>query len=125
MIAIAPGCGGVGEDPTGSGGGDADMATAGGGCCDGGGGGHGDMAMSHSGGDMTMMSTNPPDLAGTNLKPLCATCTTDAECGSGSCLPYMMGQTKKCSHTCAAATAGSDCPGIGACNGMNDCKCPN
>ena len=30
---------------------------------------------------------------------------------------------EKCSHSCAAGTANTDCPGINACNGMNVCKC--
>lgn len=57
------------------------------------------------------------------LLPLCATCTTSAECATGLCVPYMMGATMKCSHSCSAATASTDCPGINACNGMAYCKC--
>jgi hypothetical protein len=34
-----------------------------------------------------------------------------------------MGATKKCSHSCATATAATDCPGVSSCNGMNFCKC--
>ena len=57
------------------------------------------------------------------LKALCAPCTVDGECESGSCLPYMGGQKHFCSHSCAPATAGTDCPGVGMCSGMNVCKC--
>jgi hypothetical protein len=58
------------------------------------------------------------------LKALCQVCTSGTECQSGYCLPYMNGAIKLCSHSCSAATASTDCPGIGACNGMNNCKCP-
>jgi hypothetical protein len=36
---------------------------------------------------------------------------------------YMGGQKHFCSHSCAPATAGTDCPGVGMCSGMNVCKC--
>lgn len=65
----------------------------------------------------------PGDDGGTGLKALCATCAQDSECASGSCIAYMGGNSKKCSHSCAMATAATDCPGIGMCSGMNVCKC--
>jgi hypothetical protein len=67
------------------------------------------------------------DLASTSgdggLKALCQACTSNTECESGFCAPYMNGAIKLCSHTCSAATASTDCPGINACNGMGNCKC--
>jgi hypothetical protein len=98
--------------------GDDDMAMSGGGG-DGGG-----MSKDMTGGaaDMTMKTGSDGGGSGSG-KALCAACTTDTECASGLCAPYMMGNVKKCSHSCAAATASTDCPGINACNGMNVCKC--
>ncbi len=61
---------------------------------------------------------------GSGLLALCATCTQDSQCASGSCIAYMGGATKKCSHTCTPAMATIDCPGINMCNGMGVCKCP-
>jgi hypothetical protein len=76
--------------------------------------------------DMAVAGTR--DLAHTSgdggLKALCQVCTSNTECESGLCAPYMNGAVKLCSHACSAATASTDCPGINACNGMNNCKCP-
>jgi len=71
------------------------------------------------------LAPTPADMAtgSSQLKALCQVCSRDAECASGLCAEYMMGTVKKCSHTCAAATAATDCPGVNACNGMNVCKC--
>jgi hypothetical protein len=82
--------------------------------------------------DMVTASSNDlagalADLASSSdgaLLPLCATCTSASQCASGSCAPYMMGMVLRCTHSCAAATASTDCPSINQCNGMNNCKCP-
>jgi hypothetical protein len=97
----------------------------------GGGGGGGGQDLAGGGGGQHDLAGSPPaDLAGGSsgdgggaLLALCQTCTTNTECASGLCAPYMMGATMKCSHSCAAATAATDCPGVNACNGMNVCKC--
>jgi hypothetical protein len=117
-LLFAPvGCGGENVDPPANTGPDLSTSV-------GGGGGSHDMAQSSSGGgaDMAKMSSSDGGSSG-GLKPLCQTCTQDNECASGSCVAYMGGAIKKCSHTCATATAATDCPGINACNGMNVCKC--
>jgi hypothetical protein len=82
--------------------------------------------------DMVTLSSNdlaggPADLASSGdagLLALCANCTSGSQCFSGMCVPYMMGAGMRCSHSCAAATASTDCPGLNQCNGMNYCKCP-
>ncbi len=56
------------------------------------------------------------------LAGLCQLCTNNSQCASGLCAPYM--GIKKCTHSCTPAMAGTDCPGINACNGMGLCKCP-
>jgi hypothetical protein len=121
--AALAGCLVIDPQPTGGGGGGDDMTMSGA--------GSGDMSHSASGGDMaqsqsgsTDMAMSSADLAGSgNLLALCQPCTQNGDCASGLCAAYMMGAVKKCSHSCAAATAATDCPGINACNGMNVCKC--
>jgi hypothetical protein len=61
------------------------------------------------------------------LEPLAATCTSNAECASGYCGTYMMGNEHLCTFMCTAGQSAPQCttPGNGMCNGMNECMFPN
>jgi hypothetical protein len=56
---------------------------------------------------------------------VCALCTSDAECATGVCKIYGDGYGK-CSPTCTAGQAASQCTGssMGFCNFMGYCMCP-
>jgi len=77
--------------------------------------------MAHATGDMAQSSGGD----GGSLLALCAICVNNSDCATGVCATYGMGanQSKKCSHSCATASAAQDCPGVNACNGMAMCKC--
>ena len=84
-----------------------------------------DLAQGATGNDLSMPQNGDGGSSdGGGLKAICAPCTADGECESGSCLPDMGGQKHYCSHSCTAATAATDCPGVAMCGGMGDCKCP-
>ena len=53
-------------------------------------------------------------------------CSTNTDCISGLCFTYNEAAIgKRCSKTCMAATAATDCPAPSAgCNGMGVCKHP-
>lgn len=61
------------------------------------------------------------------LKPLAAACTSNAECASGYCGTYMMGNEHLCTFMCTSGQSAPQCtsPGNGMCNGMNECMFPN
>jgi hypothetical protein len=135
LVASVVWIGGCTMDQPGGGGGD-DLAMSSSNDLAGGGGNHdlanggGNHDLANGGGNPDLTGTPPQDLSMSSstdlagaLLPLCATCTSNTECASGQCVPYMMGATMKCSNVCHTATATTDCPGINACNGMSYCKC--
>jgi hypothetical protein len=68
--------------------------------------------------DMTQAPTG--DAA---LLALGAKCTSNAQCGSKMCEPYMMGNEMLCTLPCTAHMTAPNCPS-GQCNGMGFCQFP-
>ena len=101
---LVAGCGGDG------GGGAAGSGGAGGG----GSGGSSGADMAKSSGDGGLLGLAQP-------------CTTNAQCQSNLCAPYMMGTKMLCSYACTKNMPAPMCtaPGNGQCNGMGYCQFPN
>jgi hypothetical protein len=74
--------------------------------------------------DATCAPQNPSTPTSPTPKAFMEDCTSDSECETNLCFPFAQKGTK-CTRTCTAATAATDCPAPSTgCNGMGVCKAP-